>query len=139
VPWEYKYAQFGDADYERKANELGKDGWEMVTAVGGSNFFFKRPKAVQAAAFPAKNPRAAQPGPGEEGAADAGGMEVITLKNADANAVVTALTTLFAGRSVIAPVGQSNSLIVRANKATLDEIKKLVEQLDAQPTKGTRR
>jgi hypothetical protein len=61
--WEYRVEQFNNIPEDVKKlnevlNKLGADGWELVQVTGpigasgavGNKFYFKRPKAVQAAA-----------------------------------------------------------------------------------------
>jgi len=119
--WEYKYVNFGEADYEKKANELGKAGWEMVGPVGGTNFFFKRPAAVV-------EQRIASAPLGD--AAEAGVM-VFRLKHGDAWEVAQSLGRLFQGQQVrVTALPQRNEIMVYGPDKAVKAIRELIGQLD---------
>jgi RNA polymerase sigma factor (sigma-70 family) len=138
--WEYKYVQFGDDGYEKKANELGKDGWEMVAAVGQGNFFFKRPKpggAATTTTLPRVRSSLNRNAPGDPTADGDAATELIPLKNGDAARMANTLAALFDGRLVVSAEERSNALILKGPAALVKEAKELIEKLDALPGKGT--
>jgi hypothetical protein len=50
MKWEYLYLRIEVGAIERELNELGEQGWELVSQEGLQYFFFKRPKPGQRAA-----------------------------------------------------------------------------------------
>jgi type II secretory pathway component GspD/PulD (secretin) len=58
-------------------------------------------------------------------------VRIFTLKNADAEKLRPIITTIFGSQGVVAAAdARTNSLVVTGDSGTLEEIRKLVEELD---------
>ena len=76
---------------------------------------------------------AGMPPPGPGGARPATMINVFSLKNANAADLVAVLTKLYPNTEMTADP-RTNTLIVRGNETTLDELKALISRLDSEPT-----
>ena len=72
------------------------------------------------------SPVVAQPPPGQPRTA-----RVFVLKNADAQKLSGVINTIFGRQGVTVAVdGRTNSLVIAGDADTLEEVRKLIEQLD---------
>jgi hypothetical protein len=128
--WEYKTVA-ADGLVELGKNEqggldkLGDDGWELVAVTPAQSFskavyYFKRPKTGD------KRPAA----PAPEAAGEQ--TQLVRLKYALAPELAQTLQSVFGGRGgpAIVPEPRSNTLIVRGSEKQVEEVHRLIRELD---------
>jgi hypothetical protein len=133
--WEYKFVPSGSPANELQQSfaDMGGDGWEFcgtyqfkegTTPASQATLIFKRLKA-------SGNPMGVLKAANPEPAAGEGGwiLKKINLKDADVADIAKVLTPVFKNATITADL-RTNTLVIRADTKTLDEMAPLIEKLD---------